>query len=522
MLPPRPKVKRLRAQQTLSNTTSKKPDKAFDMSQQQFKLFNLKDEKIKTLHFAWFAFFITFFMWFCHASLMPFIQQTFGLSNQEAKALLFLNVALTIPARSWVGSLVDKFGPRLMFSILLAVSGVICLAFAAAQTYAQLAAARFLLGFAGAGFVLGIRLVTEWFPAKQAGTAQGIYGGWGNFGAAIANFILPPLAGFFALYFTDGWRGAVAIAGIVSIGYAGIFYIFVRDTPKGATYFSPKKLGPMEVTSTGDFFLYVFMCAPIFIAMAIINWRLSPAGVSLLSQTTTYAIWLGLAAWFIWQVFSIYQANKENLINKPAEIHQYKFKQVAMLDLAYMVTFGAEVAVVSMLPLYFVTEYNYSPGKAAMLAGIFMAMNLIARPGGGYLSDKLGRKVTLLLTVFGSGVGFAGLSFITPEWSFATITAVIVFCSFFVQAGAGATFGVVPTIKRRLTGQIAGMTGAYGNVGAASFLLVNSFASANTFFTVIAASCFIVFILLQLFLEEPKGKIAEILPDGTVELIEVG
>lgn len=492
------------------------------MSEEKFQLLNMKDGKIRTLHLSWLAFFITFFMWFCHASLMPFIQETFGLSNAEAKALLFLNVALTIPARTMVGALVDKFGPRLMFALLLAVSGIFCLLFAAAQSYAQLAAARFLLGFTGAGFVIGIRLVTEWFPARQAGTAQGVYGGWGNFGAAIANFILPPLAGLFGLWMTDGWRGAVACSGIVSIIYAFVFYYFVRNTPKGATYFSPKKLGPMEVTSKFDFFLYIVMCVPIFLAMAIICWRLSPSGVALLSQNVTYGIWAGLLIWFVYQVLNIYRVSADNLKEEVPELHRYKFKQVALLDLAYMVTFGSEVAVVSMLPLFFTIEFGYEPTKAALLAGFFMAMNLIARPGGGYMSDRIGRKKTLMLTVIGSGIGYLGLSFINPDWSFWTITLVVIFCSFFVQAGAGATFGVVPTIKRRLTGQIAGMTGAYGNVGAASFLLINSLYDAQTFFLVITVACFVVFGFLALFLDEPKGKIAEILPDGSVEFIDVG
>ncbi|MCK5881170.1 MAG: MFS transporter [Sinobacterium sp.] len=492
------------------------------MPSDRLNVFDFSKPNISTLHYSWIAFFITFFMWFCHASLMPYIQQTFGLTMAEAKALLFLNVALTIPARTVTGALVDKFGPRLMYSLLLAISGVLCLAFAAAQTYSQLAAARFLLGFSGAGFVIGIRLVTEWFPARQAGAAQGIYGGWGNFGAAVANFILPAMAVGFASFMTDGWRGAVAVAGIVSILYSGVFYAKVRNTPKGATYFSPKKFGPMEVTSWGDLVLYIVMCAPIFIAMAIICWRLSPAGVSLLSQGVTYAVWAGLLAWFIFQAVNIYRINVESLKEGVPSLHQYKFKQVAMLDLAYMVTFGSEVAVISMLPLLFTSElYGYTPAKAALLAGFFMAMNLIARPGGGYLSDKIGRKKTLLMTVIGSSIGYTALSFVNPEWSFGAIVAVVVFCSFFVQAGAGATFGVVPTIKRRLTGQIAGMTGAYGNVGAASFLLVNSFVEAPVFFTVIAVSCAVVAVLLMLFLEEPSGQIAETLPDGTVQLIDV-
>jgi len=489
------------------------------MSTEKLNLFNFNDKKISTLHWSWLAFFITFFMWFSHSSLMPLIVQTFGLSPAEAKALLFLNVALTIPSRTIVGMLVDKFGPRLMFSVLLVISGILCIAFSMSQTYEQLAAFRFLLGFAGAGFVIGIRLITEWFPAKQAGTAQGIYGGWGNFGAAAAGFLLPAMAAYVGG--DEGWRGAAGSAGVVSIMYAVIFYMFVRNTPKGATYFSPKKLGPMEVTTKGDFVLYLIMCVPMFLAMGVIAWRLSPAGVGLLSDTVTQGIWVGLAAWYIYQVVQIFNVNKDNLKKGVPELHQYKFKQVALLNLAYMVTFGSEVAVVSMLPLYFIDTFAVSVAMAAAMASTFMAMNLIARPGGGYISDKVGRKKSLLITVLGSVIGYAGMSMIEADWSMVMTMVVVVFCSFFVQAGAGATFGVVPTIKRRLTGQIAGLTGAYGNVGAASFLLIYSLTDATTFFTVIGVSCLVVFGLIVVFLEEPKGQIAEILPDGSVELIDV-
>ena len=489
------------------------------MSSDSLNLLNPKDEKIKTLYIATVAFFITFFMWFSHTSLLPLIQSTFGLSDAETKALLFLNVALTIPSRTIIGMLVDKFGPRLMFSLLLAISGLFCIGFASAQSYEQLAAARFLLGFTGAGFVIGIRLVTEWFPAKQAGTAQGVYGGWGNFGAAAAGFILPSLAAWYGG--DEGWRAAAGSAGVVAIFYSFFFYWKARNTPRGATYFSPKKMGPMEVTSYGDFFLYCVMSMPIFFAMAVIAWRLSPAGVGLLTESTTFMIWGGLALWYAYHVFNIYNISKEELKNGVPKLHQYKFKQVALLDLSYMVTFGSEVAVVSMLPLYFISVFSVSIATAGLMAGVFMAMNLIARPGGGYLSDKLGRKPTLMLTVAGSGLGYFGMGFIDSSWSLVTTMMVVVFTSFFVQAGAGATFGVVPTIKRRLTGQIAGMTGAYGNVGAASFLLIYSLYDAGTFFAIISVSCIAVLVLLQLFLDEPSGQIAEILPDGTVELIDV-
>jgi MFS transporter, NNP family, nitrate/nitrite transporter len=94
-------------------------------------------------------------------------------------------------------------------------------------------------------------------------------------------------------------------------------------------------------------------------------------------------------------------------------------------------------------------------------------------------------------------------------------------CSFFVQSGEGAVFAVVPLIKRRLTGQIAGMTGAYGNVGAVTYLTVLSFVDYSTFFLVIAGTAVVGFIAL-LMMEEPKGHIAEVREDGSVEMISVG
>jgi len=93
-------------------------------------------------------------------------------------------------------------------------------------------------------------------------------------------------------------------------------------------------------------------------------------------------------------------------------------------------------------------------------------------------------------------------------------------CSFFVGSGAGGVFAVVPLIRRRLTGQIAGVVGAYGNIGAVLFLTVLSFVSAQTFFLVIAGSVAVT-VLAVLFLEEPEGHMAEILPDGTVQMIDV-
>ncbi|MDX1453031.1 MAG: NarK family nitrate/nitrite MFS transporter [Oleiphilaceae bacterium] len=491
------------------------------MSQEKFNLASFAG-KMKILHLSWMAFFITFFVWFNFAPLKSLIVDTMGLTNAQWKTLLILNVALTIPARVIIGALTDKYGPRLVYSSLLAICSIPCFMFALADDFTQMAIARFLLGFIGAGFVIGIRMVSEWFPHKELGTAEGIYGGWGNFGSAAAAFTLPTLALMFGG--DDGWRYAVGITGVMALFFSVVYYKNVQDTPPGSTYFKPKKLGGLEVTSKGDFFFLLVMKLPMYLALGLLNWKLSPSGVSLLSGEVTNVLYFGLAALFAYDIYGAYRVNHklfEKNAKPIAEIHRYSFKQVAVLNVLYFATFGSELAVVSMLPAFFAETFDLSLATAGLLAGMYAFMNLMSRPGGGWISDKFGRKKTLLILTAGLAVGYFTLGQITAEWPIWVAVVAVMACSFFVQSGEGAVFAVVPLIKRRLTGQIAGMTGAYGNVGAVTYLTVYSFVDTGTFFLVIAGTAVLGFLAL-LLMQEPEGEMAEINDDGTVALIKVG
>ncbi|HEA25730.1 MAG TPA: MFS transporter, partial [Ectothiorhodospiraceae bacterium] len=353
------------------------------MSDTKLKLLSFAG-KTRILHLSWIAFFLTFVVWFSHAPLMLAIRETFGLTDQEVKALLILNVALTIPARIIIGMLVDAFGPRRIYSFLLFVSSFLCFGFAFAEDYEQLALMRFLLGFVGAGFVIGIRMISEWFPAKQVGLAEGIYGGWGNFGSAAAAMTLPTLALFYGG--DDGWRYAIATTGAMILVYSVIYFFSVSDTPKGSTYFKPKKNGAMEVSTKGDFFLYLLMNIPLYAALAVLTWKLNPNHLGMLSATTTNMIYAVLIGLYIFQTIRIYQINHHVFEGPVPEIERYKFKQVAVLDLAYLVTFGSELAVISMLPMFFMDTFELSIIEAGMLASGYAFMNLVSRASGGLAS----------------------------------------------------------------------------------------------------------------------------------------
>jgi len=475
--------------------------------------------KMRILHLTWFAFFLSFFVWFNMAPLAGIIRDVLNLTDQQIKTLFILNVALTIPARIVVGMLVDHFGPRRMYSLLLAIGAFLCFGFAFAEEYEQLALMRFLLGFVGAGFVIGIRMVSEWFPAKQVGVAEGIYGGWGNFGSAAAAMILPSLALWYGGY--NGWRYAIATSGALALIYSVIYFFSVSDTPKGSTYFKPKKSGAMEITSKGDFFLYLLMNIPMYAALAVLTWKLGPDNLNMLDEMVTIGIYATLIGIYLFQTIRIYQINRHIFSEEVPEIERYKFKQVAVLDLAYLVTFGSELAVVSMLPLFFQDTFTLDPRLAGLLASGYAFMNLVARPGGGLISDKFGRKRTLLFLIAGLSAGYFLLGNVTASWPIWLAVIATMACSFFVQAGEGAVFAMVPLVKRRLTGQVAGMAGAYGNVGAVFFLTVLSFVSPQIFFFTIAIGALLVFVVVALFLEDPRGHMHEVLPDGTVQMIEV-
>lgn len=70
-------------------------------------------------------------------------------------------------------------------------------------------------------------------PPREIGFAEGIYGGWGNFGSGVAAFTLPLVAS--ASSFLVGgqvnWRFAVALTGIIAAVYGVIYFFSVQDTP---------------------------------------------------------------------------------------------------------------------------------------------------------------------------------------------------------------------------------------------------------------------------------------------------
>ncbi|MCR4316346.1 MAG: NarK family nitrate/nitrite MFS transporter [Planctomycetes bacterium] len=497
----------------------------------------------KILHLTWFAFFLTFVAWFNMAAVAPIMIASEAITKAEFKILMICNVALTVPARIIIGMVLDKFGPRICYTALMLTMAIPCLVFAFSETTTQLVISRLLLSVVGAGFVIGIRMTSEWFPPKDVGEAEGIYGGFGNFGSAAAAWTLPTIA-LYAFGGDDGWRYSIAFTGILLFVYGFIYFYTVKDTPEGKTYQRPKKLGAMEVTSWSSYVGLILMQIPMFGALVLMTFKLQTFETGLdaagnpeyfLPTQVAHIVYGLLFGLFALQVYKIWEVNVQRLREGVPEKEKFHFRQVAVLDFSYFCNFGSELAVVSMLPVFFVTTWALDPQWGGWLAGSFAFMNLFARPMGGFLSDRLGsRKKTLTVLTGGLAVGYllmalldgralagfpvdgsAAAADVTPLPLILAV-AIVMLCSFFVQAGEGATFAMVPLVKKRITGQVAGMAGAYGNVGAVTFLTVFSFVEPSEFFLFIGI-CALVCTVACLFLDEPKGSFAETHHDDVIE-----
>ena len=471
-------------------------------------LFLYKNKEIKALHLTWIAFFICFYVWFNMAPLVTtMIRETGWLTAKELKVFAICNVALTIPARLLVGMAQDKWGPRRVFSILMVLCAFPCFLFAFGNTFTQLIVGRLLLSSVGASFVVGIHMTALWFKPRDIGFAEGFYAGWGNFGSAGAAMTIPTLAlTFFGG--ANGWRYSIATSGVIMLLY-GIFYWFaITDGPPGAVHTRPRRVVAMEVSSYLDMVKLALYTVPMVGILSILVWRITTLGF--IGSTGATIAYLVIAAVVIFQISQVFMVNLPILKKGVPVDDRYNFNQVAALNTTYFANFGAELAVVSMLPAFFEGIFSLTPTSAGLIASSFAFVNLFARPLGGFLSDRMkSRKLIMLIYMFGIAAGFFGMALINSAWPVVLATALTIACSMFVQGAEGATFAIIPMIKRRITGQISGMAGAYGNVGAVFYLTVLTFVEPNQFFFIISAGAFFSFVFCLIYLREPHGGFAE-------------
>lgn len=163
--------------------------------------------------------------------VLPVLRQEFQMSNMEAGALMsffFLGYSISqIPA----GFFASRFGTRGLVSCSVLGFSIFTYMIGTANTAAIIKWFRIALGTCEGPFPVGATsTIKNWFPAKERGTATGIY----MAGTAIATMLTPPVAVWIMLNW--GWRYVFYFFSIPGILTAILWYILVRTRPEESTF----------------------------------------------------------------------------------------------------------------------------------------------------------------------------------------------------------------------------------------------------------------------------------------------
>jgi MFS transporter, NNP family, nitrate/nitrite transporter len=135
------------------------------------------------------------------------------------------------------------------------------------------------------------------------------------------------------------------------------------------------------------------------------------------------------------------------------------------LAIFYFVTFGGFVAMAIFLPKLLVDWFDFSLTSAGLRAAGFTVVATLARPVGGWLSDRLRPSTVLIVAFVGVGLDAVGLSWQATDPRIVPVTIFCLTMAGFLGMGSGAVFKLVPHHFPRSTGAVTGIVGAAGGLG---------------------------------------------------------
>jgi sugar phosphate permease len=147
-----------------------------------------------------------------------------GVLGTFAVVQLLVYAGMQVP----VGIMVDRVGPRALVVTGAALMAVGQVSLALAHSFPAALAARILVGAGDAmTFIAVLRLVTAWFPPRRVPLMTQVTGLVGQTGQLLS---IIPLA---ALLHGPGWTPAFLSAASLSVLFAVLAFLVIRDTPTG-------------------------------------------------------------------------------------------------------------------------------------------------------------------------------------------------------------------------------------------------------------------------------------------------
>lgn len=181
----------------------------------------------KNLALATLAFAISFWAWNMIAPLGVRYTEELGLSSGQKSLLVATPVLVGSLGRILAGALTDRFGGRLMFTVLLIATAPFVLLVGLAgrlESYSLLLLFGFFLGIGGTTFAVGIPFVNAWYAADRRGFATGVFGA-GMGGTALSSFFTPRFVNWF------GYGVTHVIIAVALVVVAFVVWSVLRDSP---------------------------------------------------------------------------------------------------------------------------------------------------------------------------------------------------------------------------------------------------------------------------------------------------
>ncbi len=168
-----------------------------------------------------------FWAWNAIATLSTHYARSMELSAGTMGILVAMPIFVGSLGRIVVGILTDKYGGRVLFTVvLLATIPTLLLVMlgGSLNSFALVLAGGFLLGVAGTIFAVGIPFVSAWYPPARRGFATGVFGA-GMGGTALAAFLNPRMLA------SIGYLGTHLVIIAVLAIMAVLVWFFMKDAP---------------------------------------------------------------------------------------------------------------------------------------------------------------------------------------------------------------------------------------------------------------------------------------------------
>ncbi len=171
------------------------------------------------------AFTVCFMVWMMFGVIGIPLKKTLGLNATEFGLLTAMPVLTGSLIRVPLGIWTDKYGGRIVMTVLMAATVPAIWLMSYATAYWHFLVIGLFVGLAGGSFSVGTPYVARWFPKSRQGMAMGVYGA-GNSGSAVNKFAAP------ALLVLGGWTLVPQVYAAVMLGTVILFWLGSSSDPK--------------------------------------------------------------------------------------------------------------------------------------------------------------------------------------------------------------------------------------------------------------------------------------------------